>query len=157
MPGDNNTQGFFPPLDYAALWLVLGIVLLVLIAAWYFSAFYTTRERPEVGSIPLPPRKLLSLRQRYLSQIDHVAAQHHAGQLSARNAHQKLSILVRAFAQELTGVKTERMTLSELRAAGLPVVGNAVELFYPAEFGVQDAQSLGHSVDIARELVARWS
>lgn len=157
MPEDNNGQGFFPPLDYAALWWVLGVVLLLLILAWYFSAFYATRARAEVGSIPLPPKKLLSMRAKYLAQIDQIAAQHREGQLSARHAHQRLSLVVRAFSQELTGVKTERMTLAELRAAGLPVVGDAVEVFYPAEFGVQDADSLGHSADIARELVGRWS
>ncbi|NYE94468.1 hypothetical protein FHU41_000689 [Psychromicrobium silvestre] len=155
MPGDSS--GFFPPLDYAMLWLVLGIALLALVAAWYFSVFYATRKRLPVGEIPMPPRKLLSLRARYLAQIDQIAAQHQAGQLSARAAHQKLSVAVRGFAQELTGVKTGRMTLAEVRSAGLPLVGDAVEVFYPAEFGVQDAQSLGHSADIARQLVSTWS
>ncbi|WP_394938129.1 hypothetical protein [Psychromicrobium sp. YIM B11713] len=157
MHNDSHGEGFFPPLDYAAFWWVLGVLLLLLIGVWYFSACYATRAKPQTGAIPMPPKRVPALRAEYLARIDQLVFRHHAGELSARDAHQKLSLLVRGFVQELTGVRTERMTLAELRTAGLPMVGDVVEVFYPAEFGVQDAESLGHSADAARQLVGTWS
>ncbi|WP_285724415.1 hypothetical protein [Psychromicrobium xiongbiense] len=156
-----NNGGFYPPLDYGPLWIAVAVLAVVLALAGYFWVFYSTRKlRPAPAggsSSPLPPRKLPGLRERYLARIAEVYSAYQRGGLPARQAHQELSSAVRGFAQELTGLRTDRMTLAELRAAGLPVVGDAVEVFYPGEFGVQDDCSVEHSTQVAAQVVSTWS
>lgn len=153
-----GSSAFFPPVGYAALWLIAAVVLLVLVASWYVFVFiWTKRVTENSAPKPLPPRRMPSVRAKYAALIDRIAAQYGQGAIDAREAHQRLSLAVRGFAQEVTGIASERMTLAELRATGMPLVGEAVALFYPAEFGARDASGLGDSVAAAHQVVRTWS
>lgn len=155
MQGDSG--GFFPPQGYAPIWVALALVIFLAVVGGFIWIFYLTRKPALAGPYPLPPRKLPSARAKYLGQIDRIEAGYRAGHFDARSAHQGLSLVVRGFAQAVTGVSADKMTLAELNATGMPMVGDAVALFYPAEFGVYSAQTLDHSVFVARQVVQRWS
>jgi len=154
MPGDN---GFFAPVQYNPLWLLLGAVLVLLVVAWFVLVPLLTRPRPIVSEASARAALVPQIRARYDTLIADVAAAHARAQLTNREAHQKLSALVRAFAHETSGYPASAMTLSELRALGLPGLTSAIEQFYPAEFGVAGSGSVEVSVAEARRVVAEWS
>ncbi|MDI3211639.1 hypothetical protein [Arthrobacter sp. AL12] len=115
---------FFGPLGYSAWfpWAALG--LLVLVAVWYAYLVRSTRRRPagqQAAEAPAPPAAvaapdLARLRRTYLERIDSVDREAAAGTRSGRSAHQELSLLLRSFVRDASGVDATRMTLAELRA-----------------------------------------
>ncbi|MCU1572124.1 MAG: hypothetical protein JWO93_206 [Micrococcaceae bacterium] len=153
-----NDDGFFGPVGYSVGWPLLGGGLLVLLLAWYGYVLLSTRAltNARIPGYQAPPTPL-SVRDRYLAVIDAVMARYDAGQLTGRQAHQELSLAVRSFVHELTGVTTHRMTLAELRRAQLPALAEAVEQFYPAEFAVPAAGHPGQAAEAARQVVLRWN
>jgi hypothetical protein len=154
MPGDN---GFFPPVQYNAVWLLIGAVLILLVVAWFVLVPLLTRPRPVVSESAARAALVPQIRARYDTLISDVAIAHSRAELTNRQAHQRLSALVRAFAHETSGYPASAMTLTELRALNLPGLTAAVEQFYPAEFGVSDAGSVVASANEARRVIAEWS
>ena len=170
---------FFGPLEYSAWfpWAALG--LLVLVAAWSAYLFRSTRRRPagqQSGPAPAPPAAvaapdLARLRRGYLERIDAVDREAAAGTRSGRSAHQELSLLIRSFVRDASGVDATRMTLAELRAVGavgpvdaagqaahgVPAAADAIAALYPAAFAAGPASGAADAARTAREVVRSWN
>jgi len=156
MPDDN---GFFPPVQYSPIWLVLGILILLLIVGWYVFVLVITRRRrqdvasgdPLAGIVPGP-----GLRETYLTLVDDVVRAHAEGALDSRQSHQRLSLIVREFAAQARGVRAQYMTLEDLRATQLTPLSATVGELYPGAFGADETGSLDVAADRARTLVREW-
>lgn len=160
---------FFGPLEYSAWlpWAALG--LLVLIAAWFAFVFRSTRRRPagqQPVEAPEPPAvavpDLARLRRDYLQRIDAVDREAAAGTRSGRSSHQELSLLIRSFVRDASGVDATRMTLAELRAVGpaahgVPAAAEAIAALYPAAFSAGPASGVPDAARAAREVVSSWN
>jgi hypothetical protein len=156
---DAPPPGFYAPDPYASKWLWIGIGALVLVAAWYAWVWWSTREKKVV----VPPRvtsdRLSRLRADYTRQIDLVLDRAAAGEITQRRAHQQLSVLVRHFVQEVSGINAPTMTLTERNATGsrLTPVSAVVGSLYPGEFGPRETATLVGAGTVAKQVVARWS
>jgi hypothetical protein len=156
---DAPSPGFYAPDPYAARWLWIGVGVLALVAAWYAWVWWSTREKKVV----VPPRvttdRLSRLRADYTRQIDLVLQRAAAGEITQRRAHQQLSVLVRHFVQEVSGIHAPTMTLTELNARGarLTPVSEVVGTLYPGEFAPRETATLVGAGDVAKQVVARWS
>lgn len=156
-----DDNGFFGPYQYPGwvLWLVLGLLLVALVVAWYLFVLRFTacrlpkavREARRGRMVDLP-----SLRDRYLGLIDEVAAASSSGRLDERAVHSRLSLLLRFFVHETNGVDTHVMTLADLRESDLPRLTGAVEQFYPPAFQRLHPGDPGRAVETAREVVRSW-
>jgi len=154
-----DNGGFYGPLQYSPLWLFAGIGLLVLVLGWYVIVFLSTRKRPLPAAARryTPPSDIHSLKEAYLQRIDAVEADAAAGRLTSRASHQELSLLVRKFTRDVTGVDAPRMTLAELDSHPLPAAATAVGRLYPGEFGAEPLPPLARSAETARQAVRSWN
>lgn len=153
-----DNQGFYAPLQYSQGWLWTGLALLALLLGWYGFVLFSTRGRaPAPRPRFTPPSDLASLKQVYLQRIDAVVADAAAGLLSTRESHRELSLLVRKFARDVTGVDAPRMTLAELHGHPLPSAAEAVSRIYPGEFGLEPLPAVSDSAETARRAVQQWS
>ena len=154
-----DKAGFYAPLQYQQLWLWLGLVLLLLVACWYGWILWPVRK-----ATPNTPASghgashdLETLRARCLSAIDTLEREADAGRLPGRDAHQRLSLLVREFAGAATGLPATSMTLEELRRNGLDQFAVGIALIYPNEFAPVAMQSVRDSAKTARQVVQAWN
>lgn len=154
-----DEYGFYGPLQYSPGWMWLGLALLVLVAGWFAFVFLSTRKQRVPAASPrfTPPSDIAGLKEAYLQRIDAVAADADSGRLTARASHQELSLLVRKFVRDVTGVDAPRMTLAELHRHPLPPAAEAVGRIYPGEFGAEPLPSVAHSAETARQAVRSWN
>ncbi|WP_120522215.1 hypothetical protein [Arthrobacter celericrescens] len=148
--------GFYAPLQYGTHWMWLGLLLLVLLAsglAWLFRPARTAGTARTTARA----RDLPSLRARYLAAIDDVVADAGSGRLPQREAHQRLSLLLRRYAGEARGIRATHMTLQELHAYGLGAIAEGVAGMYPAEFAPARPADVEQSAELARRAVRTWS
>lgn len=154
-----NDAGFYAPLQYHQLWLWLGLVLLLLVACWYGWILRPVRKAtPQtLAGAPVALHDLEPLRARCLSAIDTLEREADAGRIPARDAHQRLSLLVREFAVAATGLPATSMTLEELRLNGLDQFAVGIAAIYPNEFAPVAAHSVQDSANTARQVVQAWN
>lgn len=152
--------GFYPPDPYSSKWLWIGVGILGAILLWYVLVWWLTR----VKKVKVPPRvtgdRLTRLRADYTREIDLVLGRAASGEISQRRAHQQLSVLVRHFVQEVSGIAAPTMTLTDLNTSGgerLTPVAGVVGQLYPGEFGPREMQTVAGAGDAAKQVVARWT
>ncbi|HEU4667965.1 MAG TPA: hypothetical protein VFS79_09905 [Arthrobacter sp.] len=150
---------FYGPLQYTGVWGWAGVGLLVLVAAWYAFVVATTRtpRAAEAGQRPAPLSDLAGLKAAYLRRIDDVERDAAAGKRSARDSHQEISLLLRKFVRDATGVDAPHMTHADLAGHPLPAAASAVAELYPAEFGPGPLPSVAGSAAAARRAVQAWN
>ncbi|MBC7723637.1 MAG: hypothetical protein H7146_02670 [Burkholderiaceae bacterium] len=158
MPGGN---GFFPPVTYPFGWTALAVLLVVAVAAFYVAIWCFTRARdtpPQTATDLgwLTGERQEALRTKYTTQIEAIESAHRDGSLTARAAHQQLSLLLRFFAFESTGVRAPSMTLSDLRERRQLPLASAVEKLYPGAFDAVEHGSVPEAADTARRVVSSW-
>jgi hypothetical protein len=147
----------YGPFGYGPWWVVGAAALLVVLGAYAF-AWLWTRPRGILEPPPPPPVPIdvRSVKQKYLGMIDEVAQEHADGELDARGLAQRLSLVLRFFAHESTGVVAEVMTLRDLRGADLPSVHGAVEQYYPSSFRRAAKHDPDAAIAAARQVVSTW-
>jgi hypothetical protein len=144
--------------QYSVLWTLLGLLLLLIVAGWYVFVFVSTRRRrQQVAGDPLPmiphgPQ----LQQTYLELVDEVHRAYADGTLDFREAHQRLSLVVREFAAQARGIRAQYMTLEDLRATQLAPLSATVGEIYPGAFSGAETGSFDAAADRARKLVREW-
>jgi hypothetical protein len=155
MPGGET---FFPPEQYSPVWMLLGLGILAVVVVWFVLVPVLTRAKPVASVVAEREAQVLALRRRFVTLIDQVDAAYRRGETTRREAHQRLSATVRAFAHEASGYPATAMTLSELRQVDLPSLTAAVERFYPAEFGAarDHPGTVADAVAEAKRVVLEW-
>ncbi|MDI2033113.1 hypothetical protein [Paenarthrobacter nitroguajacolicus] len=147
---------FYAPLQYQSLWMWLGIVLIVVVAGWYAWLFRPQRKRLPAGTEAKLP-DVETLRSHCLAAIETTARDADAGRVPEREAHQRLSFLVREFAGAATGLPVTSMTLDELRREGLDGLAEGIAGIYPSEFSAANIMPVQNSAEIARRVVQSWN
>nr|WP_306422503.1 hypothetical protein [Paenarthrobacter aurescens] len=133
----------------------MGLLLVLLVAGWFVWLFRPARKTLPLRK-PAPP-DVETLRAGCLAAIDATASDVDAGRLPERDAHQRLSFLVREFAGAATGLPVTSMTLDELRLNGFDSLAEGIAGMYPNEFAPSPAQPVQRSADIARQVVQAWN
>lgn len=154
-----DEAGFYSPLQYQPQWLWLGLMLVILIGAWYAWILFSDRKKVPVRQ-DAPVRQvpdLDTLRAACLSAIEATSADADAGRLTERDAHQRLSFLVREFAGAATGLPMTSMTLQDLQRHEFKELAAGIAGIYPNEFAPLPVHSVSQSAEAARQLVLAWN
>lgn len=150
---------FHGPLQYSPVWMWAGLSLLLLLAGWYVFVFTSTRRpRMDKNAADVAPlTDLPALKAAYLQRITDVEHHAAAGNLAARSAHQEISLLLRRFVRDATGVDAPRMTHADLAEHPLPAAAAAIAALYPGEFGPEPLPAVEATAATARKAVRSWS
>lgn len=146
------------PVAYSSWWLWLAVAAIVLVLGWYVGVTLWAHARGWVATDRRPTP--VGARERALGDLDLIAQQVASGRLPERGGYQQMSLVVRTFVAEVTGLPAHSMALADLRAAGVQGVAEAVALMYPPEFAPAPApqyEPLDHTLARARHLVATWT
>ncbi|OYN84632.1 hypothetical protein [Parenemella sanctibonifatiensis] len=154
----------YPPVPYAAGWLVSGIIAVILIVGLVGSTWWYTRPRPLPPPPPPPPPPhidIQALGQRTADEIEQIRQASRRGAISSREAHQQISRLVRGFVTTASRIPVSHMTLSDLRDhvnahAGLPGLADFVANIYPPNFAPDEAGPVDPAAQAAQQLVMTW-
>lgn len=156
-----GTLGAVPIHDPAAphaysLWvLIMGVVLLLLIAAWLAWVFWFTRERPAPD--PAAKSNYRDLRARTVELVDEAQDRYRSGESDLRALHLDLNHILREFASERLGIDTSSLTTAEIsQLEGSDKVADLLgEYQEPAFAADSDARALSATAR-AREVINQW-
>lgn len=148
-----------------SFWIVgLAVVVVFLIGIVALVIYIKTKNRikPEpVKVVPKPepkPAPLLGeqIKDKYYVMIDNLERQCREEKVGNRDAYQRLSVILRKFVHELTGVKAQNCTLDEIRRLNMPRVADVIDECYAPEFSVDKQGDIYTTMNKARMVIKEW-
>ncbi len=157
----SDANSIYPPVQYPAIALIIAVIIVLAIGAWWAMIFWLTRERRVATLSTLAPQKpikpdLTQLKAKYLKLIDEVEAQVHDRRWTIRYGHQRLSLLLRYFAFEASGFRAQVMTLADLKMSRYQELTSAIDLYYEPEFDTVMRGTIDSALEKARQVVSSW-
>ncbi len=147
----------YPPEQYSARWLILGVACVVAVLAGYLVVLRITKEPKAAPQAGGDASALTRLKKHFLELVDDVERRYATGSLPERDVFLELSSLMRRFVFEATGVRAHTLTLAELREAAPAPVSATIADIYPAEFEPDPVDvSVGSSIAGVREVISTW-
>lgn len=148
----------FPPMSYSVWWVIGAALLVLLIIGWIVGVIVWTLPIEVLRRIPVVRDiSYKVLRFKFSRSLGKVEQQHHAGQLSTREAHHEISRIFRNFIDFRTGYQARRMTATDVSQS--PLAGpalNVLAMTYPGQFDEADPLMVPVVVDAARKAVQTW-
>lgn len=156
-----NADTLLPLTQYSPVWAIFGVVLFVSATAWVGFVFWTTRKKVQKTIANLPTVQpilpdVAALKIKYLGLIGDIEKASLAKQMTNRQTHQKLSILLRFFVFEVSGFRAQVMTLGDIKLSRYPTLAATIQSYYPDEFSVVLRGSPADGINRARGLVESW-
>ena len=138
-----------PPFEYY-WWIILiaaviGVVALFLLITALFRIIKIYIREKNAGKpvIKKPTRRELAIiKKDYTGRLSALAAAYNSKSIDMRNAYQRLSIEIRGFVAETTGINVDNYTKSEIKAIGIVPLDKLMDEYYIPEFG-EDERSRG--------------
>ncbi len=152
MPTSLDLQDMF---SYSFLPLIIFIIILIVILSIVLIILNRKPKPVQQITIVRPPN-INDIKNKYLQEINNLLIAVNENKISLRLAYQKLSKLIRNFVYEVTGIKVQNCTLSDIKTLNLPILSTLVEEYYHPEFAKDSKGDIISSITKTREVVARW-
>ncbi len=158
MPITVKFQGM---LSYSVWIVTVAVAVVVLIGIVAFILFLRAKKKPPVPvkrePAPVPtPVAGEQLKNKYCMMIDELEQACRKGKVNNRKAYQKLSVVLRRFVHELTGVKVHNCTLEEINRLNMPQLASVIAECYAPEFSVDKEGEIYNTMNRARMVIKEW-
>lgn len=156
MPTPNN---LLPPEAYSwwVLWIGITLILISLVWIGWLVIRYRFARASGVFDEPTLAEISLEMYQRYSQQIGEIRQRYQAGEISARDVHLSLSVLMRALATERSGIDLEVATVSEIceQFRQWPNLGLFLTRCESPSFSSREDSNTDEIINLAYEVIAR--
>ncbi len=132
------------------------VISLLLICLLLILIFRKRKPKASKQINIVKPLNINDIKNKYLQEIDNLLLCFNENKISLRSTYQKLSKLIRNFIYEVTGIKVQNYTLSDIKAINMPILSTLVEEYYHPEFAKESKGDITSSITKTREVIAKW-
>lgn len=97
------------------------------------------------------------IKNKYLNMLDELDNKLDTKKISSRKAYQELSILIRSFVKEVTGIDVTTCVLSDIERMNMPIIYDLVKEYYSPEFARISIGNIRSSISKTRGVIYRWN
>ena len=153
----------YGPILYSGLPIIITLLLVLILGVIVLVLFVRGRKEDADPSASQMPRRFWMtesdkgrVRALYLGKLSELESRLRSGEIEFRPAYQELSVTIRDFVKDISGIDLTKSTLSELRLKNVPVVSSLIETYYEPEFAVETDDDVYKAICDARMVIERW-
>lgn len=156
-----------PPFEYSWWVILLGVLFLAAAAVCIFffarmlKAYLPEKKKKDMPQVRrLTPQELFLLKKKYEGQLQGLLRTYAGNQIDKREAYQDLSMLIREFVRDATGIHVENYTVKEIRSLGIRRLDMLMDEYYVPEFAEEFRarnKDFNTSVNTALGVIRAWS
>ena len=105
----------------------------------------------------LSEQEKYALKMKYFALLDALYARAAANQISVRSCYQCLSRYVREFVSDITGIKVNRCTLSDIKRMNMPMLASLIEEYYEVEFAKVSVGNAADAIARTKRVIEVWN
>lgn len=148
------------PFSYMIVWVIIAVIF---IAAVIFVQYYLRkqlsdrlRNEKQIRIKKINEATLEGKKKKYLMELSFIENDLLSNRITVRKAYQKLSMTIRMFVYEVTGIKVQKYTLSEIKRVNIPQLTYLVREYYEPEFARETRADIRASLFRTRRLIESW-
>lgn len=150
------------PFSYA-IWPV--IVVGVIFAGYVIYLFVRKRmesvkhKKATEGQVVRQQTKkdIAKIKLRYIEKLEKIKSGLYNKELTAREAYQRMSMCIRKFVYEVTGIKVQNYTLEDIRQLNMPVLEELIMEYYIPEFAIESIDNSVESIEKTKRAIEKWN
>lgn len=146
---------------YAYSILPISIIAILVIAITIYILIDKIKKKNEVVKIEnvkiVEPKNINAIKNKYLKRLDNLRKKLELNKITIRVAYQGLSTLIRYFIYEVTDIKVQNYTLSEIETLNMPFLTELIQEYYAPEFAKQSIGDIKQSIEKTRKVVEKWN
>lgn len=153
----------YGPIMYSGLPIVILLLLILVLGVIVLVLLIRGRKDDTVqNEVFMPRRHWITesdkgrVRALYLEKLSDLERRLRGGEITFRPAYQELSVTIRDFVKDISGIDLTKCTLSELKLKNVPVVSSLIETYYEPEFAVETDDDVYKAIFDARTVIERW-
>lgn len=116
-----------------------------------------SKEPKRKPVLPKSPATIAACKNKYLKQLEQIRQKSQSGQLSVRSTYQQLSLCIRNFIYEVTGINVLNYTLTDIKQLKLPTLERLMEEYYTQEFPYQTQADACASIENTKKAIEQWN
>jgi hypothetical protein len=146
------------PLPYSVFWAVLGVLLMLLVIAWFVGVLVWTLPVERLRTIPvIRDISARVLQRKFSAAVGRVDEHYLAGELNSRQAYAEMSRILRNFVFYRTGVRAQYMALDEVAHSTAAAAAPVVSALYARQFELADNPDVAAAAHQVRSAIQSWS
>ncbi|MBO4458425.1 MAG: hypothetical protein J5802_11965 [Butyrivibrio sp.] len=158
-----------PPFEYSPWVFLVGIAIFAAFLAlviWSLSKIIGPRKKKvEKNKFNVSPiRRNIGyqyiVKEKYIAQIQLLDRKYRNGKINQREGFQTLSLLIRGFVHDITGINVETATMRDVKKLGIRYLDKLMEEYYVPEFaedGRAISRELSESCATAVGVIRSWT
>lgn len=148
------------PFAYLIIWIILAVLFAaaVVFAQVFFRKKLGDRIKREkqIRIKKIAETTLEGLKRKYIGELTCIEMDLRNQNITVRQAYQKMSLSIRMFVYDVTGIKVQKYTLSEIRKVNIPQLTQLVREYYEPEFALESRMDVMSSIGRTRSVIESW-
>ena len=158
--GDKFTVEIQDMYSYSSWFIILLVVVLLIIPVIWLIFFLKNKRKDNKIVSDFEPVKSINLeeiKRKYTDMISEIINKYKSEKLSDRHAYQQLSKVIRHFVYDVTGIRVQNYTLSEIKQVNIPMLYYLIDECYEPEFSKQSNGNIIESCEKASQVISGWN
>ncbi len=145
------------PFSYSWIPIIVLLVILLLPFIYLLLKKLGVFNLKENNIMNFTAKDINSIRYKYLNKLNDLEKSLNDKKITSRKAYQELSMLIRLFVYELTGLEVQSCTLKDIKKLNIPVLYELIKEYYDPEFSKISKGNIKASIEKTKEVISRWN
>ena len=152
----------FPPIWTVCAILFAAAAIATVILLYHFFHGRNAFENPLEGLHdlhirPVSASRLSRFKTQYQKKLQQLSEKQKSGKISERKAYQEMSILIRGFVKDVTGIQVTTCTYTDIKSLNLPALTKLLRTYYEPEFAERSNADFNDSLKDTLEIIKKWN
>ena len=137
--------------------LPLLIMFIIFGGMTIFIVIKLLKSKKKSCKITISPKNVNLIKNNFLNKINELEEKFDNNLLTSRKTYQELSVLIRLFVYEITGLEVQKCTLLEIEKLNIPVLTELIKEYYEPEFSKLSRGNIKNSINKTKGVVLKWN
>lgn len=149
------------PFSYALLPIFLIGALVVCYGIYLMVSAKRKQPKPktisQIPKKPVPATDIRTIKGKYLAELETIKQELWREQITTREAYQRMSLCIRHFVYEVTGIQVQNYTLQDIRQLHMPHLEELIAEYYAPEFAPTSLGDSTASLERTKRAIELWN
>ena len=149
------------PFSYSMIPMIVVGILVALYGIYLIISILQKQPKKKIAT-PVPkkiisPADIRTIKSKYLAELENIKQALWTQQISTRDAYQKMSLCIRHFVYEVTGIQVQNYTLEDIKGLHMPGLEALIAEYYAPEFAMTSMSDSSASIERTKRVIELWN